>query len=145
MILKAFIEWGEQAVDHLNGIFAFAVSRFFLIIFFLFLTLIISHVWSSKAKTLYLTRDHLGVKPLFYSFLPEKGLFVFGSEIKAILQHPDIEPIVTINGLRYVFMHFITPLHHTPYQNIFSLEPGHAIKVTFHFFNFLIFFFNFIN
>ena len=67
VLLTAYIEWGEQCVEHLNGIFAFAI-------------------WDEYKEQLYVARDRLGVKPLFYHI--ENGSLLFGSEIKAILAHP---------------------------------------------------------
>lgn len=69
VLLTSYMEWKEDCVDHLNGIFAFAI-------------------WDDASEKLFIARDRLGVKPLFYS---EKGkTFVFGSEIKALLAHPQI-------------------------------------------------------
>ena len=76
VILQAFEEWGEDAVSRLSGQFAFAL-------------------WDSAAQCLYLVRDRLGEKPLYYSVLDDGGL-IFGSELKALLVHPqlrrDIDP-----------------------------------------------------
>ena len=66
VLLAAISEWGWDAVDHLNGMFAFAV-------------------WDNKERTLTLARDHVGIKPLYYAFIPGGNTFLFGSEIKAIL------------------------------------------------------------
>jgi asparagine synthase (glutamine-hydrolysing) len=65
VIIHSYEEYGENCVKKFNGIFAFAI-------------------WDSKKKRLFLARDHLGVKPLYYSF--QKGFFAFSSEIKALLQ-----------------------------------------------------------
>lgn len=64
VILKAYKKWGDKCVERFNGIFAFAI-------------------WDENKKTLFCARDHLGVKPFYYSF--ENGVFYFGSEIKALL------------------------------------------------------------
>ncbi len=69
VILKAYMNWGEKAVERFNGIFAFAV-------------------WESKTKRLFMARDRIGVKPFFYSV--KNGSFVFGSEIKALLANRNI-------------------------------------------------------
>lgn len=78
VLLTAYIEWGEEVVKHLNGIFAFGV-------------------WDNTNQTLFLARDHLGVKPLFYCVKNDNLLFA--SEIKALLKHPLIEPIIKEEGL----------------------------------------------
>lgn len=96
VLLKAFIEWGPECATRLNGIFAFGV-------------------WDEVSQRLFLARDRLGVKPLFYTRLPT-GL-VFGSEIKALLAHPDIEPTVGLEGLAEVFM--VGPAR-TPGQGVFK-------------------------
>ena len=81
-MLTAYIEWGEKCVDHLNGIFAFAV-------------------WDEHKKQLFMARDRLGVKPLFYH--NENGSLLFGSEIKAILAHPKMKAEIDREGLREIF------------------------------------------
>jgi asparagine synthase (glutamine-hydrolysing) len=68
VIIQAWEEWGEASVSRLSGQFAFAL-------------------WDAKAQSLYLVRDRLGEKPLYYSLLEDGGL-VFGSELKALLAHP---------------------------------------------------------
>lgn len=68
-VLKGFVKWGENCVDHFNGIFAFAV-------------------YDEEHHRLFLARDRIGVKPLFY-YLSENKL-IFASEISALLEHPDI-------------------------------------------------------
>ena len=78
VLLTAYIEWKEKCVDYLNGIFAFAV-------------------WDQERDLLYIGRDRLGVKPLFY-YETATG-FIFGSEIKAILAHPDVNRALDQEGL----------------------------------------------
>ncbi|WP_238652183.1 asparagine synthase (glutamine-hydrolyzing) [Paenibacillus piscarius] len=107
VLLHAYIEWGPDCTEKLNGIFAFAV-------------------WDSLRDQVFLARDRLGVKPLFYSQVDD--VFVFGSEPKALLQHPKIQPKVGPEGLAEIFI--IGPAR-TPgqgvYQDIFELRPGHAM------------------
>ncbi|GLO67272.1 asparagine synthase (glutamine-hydrolyzing) [Oceanobacillus kimchii] len=82
VLLTSYIEWKEACVDHFNGIFAFGI-------------------WDEEKEQLFMSRDRLGVKPLFYS---EKGKgFIFGSELKAILAHPDISTKVDRTGLSEIF------------------------------------------
>ncbi|MDC3417233.1 asparagine synthase (glutamine-hydrolyzing) [Aquibacillus salsiterrae] len=81
VLLKSYIEWGESCVDKLNGIFAFAV-------------------WDPVKEQLVLVRDRLGVKPLFYT--ERNGGILFGSEIKALLAHDEIDPVIDKEGLSEV-------------------------------------------
>ncbi len=106
VLLVAFIEWGRACVDRLNGIFAFAV-------------------WNEQEQSLYLVRDRLGVKPLFYS--NHNGMLLFGSEPKAILAHPDFKTEVGAEGLAEIFA--VGPARtpgHGIYRNIAELKPGYS-------------------
>lgn len=94
VLLRAYMAWGENALDRLNGIFAFAV-------------------WNSRTETLFMARDRLGVKPLFYA--KKDGALLFASEIKGLLAHPLITRQVAADGLAEVFA--LGP----------SRTPGHAI------------------
>lgn len=78
VILQAYANWGPRCVEQLNGIFAFAI-------------------WEHTAKRLFLARDRIGVKPLFYAEIPN-GL-VFGSEMKAVLQHPEVPHEIDKDGI----------------------------------------------
>lgn len=77
VVLHAYAQWGAECVTRFNGIFAFAV-------------------WESRAERLFLARDRIGVKPLFYTQL-ENGL-LFASEIKTIFCHPDVKPELDAQG-----------------------------------------------
>ncbi|WP_107943788.1 asparagine synthase (glutamine-hydrolyzing) [Metasolibacillus fluoroglycofenilyticus] len=108
VLLYAFIEWKEHCVERINGIFAFAV-------------------WDDSQQSIYLFRDRLGVKPLFYTQNAE-GL-LFASEIKALLAHHTIRPIVTYEGLTALLS--IGPSRKpgtTVFKNIFELPPAHALQ-----------------
>ena len=82
VLLTAYMCWGISCVEKLNGIFAFAV-------------------YDEKEGYVLLVRDPLGVKPLFYSKRGDS--FIFGSEIKTVLAHPDVSPIVDTDGLTEIF------------------------------------------
>ncbi len=106
-LLIAFMEWGPECVNRLNGIFAFAV-------------------WDEMEQSIFLARDRLGVKPLFYYPL-EQGL-LFASEPKGILTHPEVDPAVEIEGLAEIFLMgpSRTPGHGV-YKGMYEVKPGHYI------------------
>ncbi|MFC4182180.1 asparagine synthase (glutamine-hydrolyzing) [Saccharococcus thermophilus] len=107
VLLNAYIEWKERCVELFNGIFAFAV-------------------WDEQREQLFLARDRLGVKPLFYRHSDDG--FLFGSEIKAILAHPHVKAEVDYEGLAEVFG--LGPSR-TPGHGVFcgikELRPAHAL------------------
>jgi asparagine synthase (glutamine-hydrolysing) len=109
VLLNAFIEWGPSCVERFNGIFAFAA-------------------WNSREQSLFLARDRLGVKPLFYS--NQNNCFLFGSEPKAILAHPTFQAVIDAVGLAEIFA--VGPAR-TPgvgvYHNMSELKPGHWMIV----------------
>ncbi len=109
VLLQAYIEWGPSCLDRLNGIFAFAV-------------------WSERDEQLFLARDRVGVKPLFYSE-PRPGTFLFGSEPKALLANPLVKPVVGKEGLAEIFA--IGPARtpgHGIYEQLHELRPGCALR-----------------
>lgn len=83
VVLKAYAEFGEKCVDLFNGIFAFAV-------------------WNTREQTLFLARDRIGVKPLFCA--ETKDGLVFASEIKALLKHPEVKPVLTEEGAAQIML-----------------------------------------
>lgn len=104
VVLHAFAHWGEACLQQLNGIFAFAV-------------------WQHKARRLFLARDRIGVKPLFYSCL--NGGLIFASEIKTILAYPQILPQLDAEGAAQLILLGPGRLPGSGvFQNIFELEPG---------------------
>ncbi len=104
VVLHAFAQWAEGCVDRFNGIFAFAI-------------------WIKKQKRLFLARDRMGVKPLFYT--KKRNSILFASEIKTILAHPDIIPEIDATGVAEILL--IGP-GRTPGNGVFKgieeLEPG---------------------
>ncbi|MFD2612534.1 asparagine synthase (glutamine-hydrolyzing) [Paenibacillus gansuensis] len=107
VLLVAYIEWGRDCLDRFNGIFAFAV-------------------WNEKDQTVFMARDRVGVKPLFYSH--DNGTLLFGSEPKAILAHPSVQASVTAEGLAEIFI--VGPARtpgHGVYENLAELKPGHYL------------------
>ena len=105
ILLKSYIHYGTDVVNHLNGIFAFAI-------------------WDCKNNSVFLARDHLGVKPLFYTILDDT--LIFASELKAIFKFPNIEKIIDSQGVSELFG--IGPSHTpgtTVFKNIYELKPAH--------------------
>jgi asparagine synthase (glutamine-hydrolysing) len=83
VLLKAYMAWGEDCVNRFNGIFAFAI-------------------WKEQAQTLFIARDRIGVKPFF--FFSRNGVFLFASELKALLCHPLVEPKLNENGVAEIML-----------------------------------------
>lgn len=105
VLLTAYMEWKEDCVNYLNGIYAFAI-------------------WDSECEKMYMARDRLGVKPLFYKFNGKSLLF--GSELKAILAHPEVKSEVDRDGLRELLGlgPSKTPGHGI-FRGISELRPAH--------------------
>ncbi len=108
VLLHAYVEWGEDCVKHLNGIFAFAI-------------------WDEARQSLFIARDHLGVKPLFYAQIG--SAIVFGSEIKALLAHPQIKPIVDNEGMKTIFISLFMSGGGV-FRDIREMRPGHCATFT---------------
>lgn len=110
LIVAAYAEWGTEAPRHLNGIFAFAI-------------------WDEREESLYLARDRMGVKPLFY--VKKGASFYFGSELKSLFAHADIQPRIDAEGLAEVLVMgpSRTPGHGV-FKGVKELKPGHWMKVT---------------
>ncbi|HEX6051407.1 MAG TPA: asparagine synthase (glutamine-hydrolyzing) [Gemmatimonadaceae bacterium] len=108
VVLNAYAAWGPACVERFNGMFAFAI-------------------WDRERSELFLARDRFGVKPLYYADLP--GAFLFGSEIKSMLEHDALDARVSAPHL----------LEYFTFQNIFTdgtlftdvrlLRPGHHLTV----------------
>jgi asparagine synthase (glutamine-hydrolysing) len=108
-ILHAYEEWGETCVERLVGMFGFAI-------------------WDEERHELFLARDRLGIKPLYYSW--SQGRLVFGSEIKAILEHPSIERAVDEQALFDYLGYEFVPGPRTMFAGIRKLQPGHTLKLS---------------
>lgn len=108
VILHAFEEWGIRCVDRFRGMFAIAL-------------------WDGRRRELWLIRDRIGVKPLYYSV--QGGRLVFASEIKAILQDPDQKRVLSEEAL-YHYLSFLTaPAPQTMFEGISKLPSGTWLRV----------------
>jgi asparagine synthase (glutamine-hydrolysing) len=105
-VLHAFEEYGPACLERFNGQFAFAI-------------------WNSRAKTLFLARDRLGVRPLFYA--EKDGALIFGSEIKALLAEGRLTARLDPAVLGEVFTFWGPLSSHTIFEGIRELPPGHYL------------------
>lgn len=109
VILEACARWGaEQVVPKLNGMYAFAL-------------------WDERERTLFLARDPLGIKPLYYGWF--NGDFIFGSELKALRAVPGFVPELNTASLGLFFKYNYIPAPHSVYQNVLKLPPGHCLRL----------------
>jgi asparagine synthase (glutamine-hydrolysing) len=109
VILYGWQAWGEACVERLRGMFAFAI-------------------WDREKQTLFLARDRLGVKPLYYAELPN-GQFIFGSELKSLKEHPDLPKELEPTAIEEYFGFGYVPDPKTIYKNVFKLESGHCLTI----------------
>lgn len=107
VLLVSYLEWGPECVERLNGIFAFAI-------------------WDESAEALFMARDRLGVKPLFYT--PKDNSLIFASELKALFLHPVVKPILGEEGLAEILI--MGPARtpgHGVFEGVHELRPGHCL------------------
>lgn len=109
VIVHAWEEWGETCVKHFRGMFAFAL-------------------WDRNTQTLFLARDRLGIKPLYYACLPN-GYLLFASELKALLHHPGLPREIEPRAVEDYFAYGYIPEPKTIFQHAFKLPPGHTLTV----------------
>lgn len=108
VIVHAYEEWGMDMVKKLEGMFAFGL-------------------WDEKKQKLFLARDKFGIKPLYY-YLDDKDI-IFASEIKAIIENPDIARKIDVSSMCDFFTYRYIPSPKTIFQNIFKIEPAYYLCV----------------
>jgi asparagine synthase (glutamine-hydrolysing) len=108
VILHLYEDEGAECVRHLNGQWAFAI-------------------WDSKSETLFLSRDRLGVRPLFYTVADRA--FLFGSEIKSIFALSNVSREIDLLALDQLFTFWVTIPPRTIFKGILELPPGHSLTV----------------
>jgi asparagine synthase (glutamine-hydrolysing) len=104
VVLHLYMEFGQDCLHKMNGQFALAI-------------------WNTEKKELFLARDRVGIRPLFYTQM--NGSFVFGSELKSLLEHPAVEMKLSPQSLAQVYTFWTTITPNTIFENIFELPPGH--------------------
>jgi len=107
IIVHGYEQWGERAVEKFRGMFAYAV-------------------WDAAKRRLVLARDRVGVKPLYYAELPGRGV-VFGSELKSLLEDPDVPREWRPDAIDAYLTLLYIPAPATVYKGIHKLEPGHVL------------------
>ena len=107
VLLEAWARWGVDALQRLRGMFAFAV-------------------WDGHERALWLVRDRLGIKPLYYSTVG--GRLVFGSEIKALLTHPAVSRRLRASALDDYLAYLYVPAPQTIFEGIEELPPAHWLR-----------------
>jgi asparagine synthase (glutamine-hydrolysing) len=103
-IVHAWEQWGEACVTRFRGMFTFAL-------------------WDRNRETLFLARDRLGVKPLYYAQLPG-GPWIFGSELKALMVHPGLSRVIDPLAVEDYFAYGYVPEPRTIFKDVFKLSPG---------------------
>ena len=108
VILHLYDRYGADCVQHLRGMFAFAI-------------------WDERDKALFIARDRIGKKPLLYSHQPN-GDLIFGSEFRALLEHPAISREVDYEAIHHYLSYMCVPAPLTAYKEIRKLEPAHWLR-----------------
>ena len=106
VLVHGYEEWGTDMTGKLRGMYAFAI-------------------WDENTGTLYLARDKWGIKPLYY--YPAEHAFLFASEIKAFLDHPDFQKELNEEILSAYLCFNSTPTEETFFKGVYRLEPGHQL------------------
>jgi asparagine synthase (glutamine-hydrolysing) len=107
-LLYAYREWGTEMLERLQGMFVFAL-------------------WDRDAGRLFLARDHLGVKPLYYSW--DGTTLVFGSELKALIEHPGVSRELDLDALALYLESQYIPAPRSVYRGVQKLPAGHAMTL----------------
>jgi len=109
VLLQLYTHFGEKCLEKLNGQFAFAI-------------------WNSKKKELFLARDRVGIRPLYY--YKGQKTFVFGSEIKCIMESGLVKPELNHRALNQTFTFWPIPSPGTLFKDVYELPPGHYLKIS---------------
>ena len=104
VLLHGFEEWGEELVTRLRGMFAFVI-------------------FNRLDKSVFAARDMFGIKPFYYTFMG--GSFIFGSEIKAFLEHPDFKKALNEEALGHYLSFQYSPTEETFFKDVYKLPPAH--------------------
>jgi asparagine synthase (glutamine-hydrolysing) len=109
VIVHAWEQWGETCVERFRGMFAFGL-------------------WDRNKRTLFLARDRMGVKPLFYALL-DNGQLIFGSELKVLTAHPELKREIDLCAVEEYFAYGYVPEPRTIYKQALKLSPAHTLTI----------------
>ena len=109
VIVHAWEQWGEKCVEHFRGMFAFAL-------------------WDRNQQTLFMARDRMGVKPLYYALLDD-GQLIFGSELKVLTAHPGLKRDIDPYAVEEYFAYGYVPEPRTIYKQGVKLPPAHTLTI----------------
>ena len=107
-IVHAYEEYGHECVDHLRGMFAFAI-------------------WNARTRELFIARDRTGKKPLYYTMTPQ-GTLIFGSELKSLREHPEFRGEISVEAFDAYLTFGYVPDPLTIFRDVHKLPPGHHLR-----------------
>jgi asparagine synthase (glutamine-hydrolysing) len=110
VILNAYAHWGKACVEKLHGMFAFAI-------------------WDPRQQQLFLARDRMGIKPLYY--MQTQSRFYFASNPQALMRVPECDTRIDANALHHLFtLHAVVPAPATVFKGIRKCEPAHSMSIS---------------
>jgi asparagine synthase (glutamine-hydrolysing) len=107
VVLHAYEEWGSKCLDKFIGMFAFVI-------------------YDEQKQKIFACRDRAGVKP--FNYYSNNDVFVFASELKAIVEHPKFEKKINLDAVAAFMQYAFIPTPHCIYQNTYKLKPGHFLE-----------------
>ncbi len=107
-IIYAYAEWGEECFKKFLGMFAIAI-------------------WDEQEQEVFIIRDRIGIKPLYYT--NPSGRFIWGSEIKVLLEHPAVEKVMNEDAISHYLTLLMPPAPDTMFKNIHKLEAGCSLRI----------------
>jgi asparagine synthase (glutamine-hydrolysing) len=109
VIVHAYEQWGRDAIARLRGMFGLAI-------------------WDARSRTLLVARDRIGIKPMYYATV--NGRLYFGSELKSLLEAPDLPRDLDANALDHYLSFLYTPRDRSIFKSVRKLPPGHLLTWT---------------
>ena len=108
VLLNAYVQWGPDCLQKLNGMFAFSI-------------------WDDVEKTLFCARDRIGIKPFYYTF--QNSQFIFASDIKTLIESGLYKPEPNLEGVYHAMSFGVAPRSMTAFKDVFALQQGHWMRI----------------